>query len=258
MSPFGWLWNHTDGVLIHGGKVLAGKAFGWLAPKGAHAAGGGAKLLLSHLSLAQLWSVLLVILALMWQALLGFFPQLDRTVHGFIHPSAYVDCAPLPAGGVEGVGYRLGGDLHRLTGPAPTPEQIRGGLLALADGAGRLIGSFQAGVNGGTAPAGPAVLPPAQQVAAPSACCAPPAGTTPASSTDTAAVVAAKAAIAAGFPAAELVTAVAVAGAESGWNPSATHVNSNGSIDRGEWQINSVHADLLRLGDWRDPLTNAR
>ncbi len=84
-----------------------------------------------------------------------------------------------PAGGVEGVGWQLGADLHRLAGPAPTPGQIRDGLLRLADGAGRLIGSFQAGVNGGTPPAGP-VLPPAQQVSTPSCCPATPGGTIPA------------------------------------------------------------------------------
>jgi len=139
---------------------------------------------------------------------------------------------------------------HRL------PGEIRDGLLRLADGAGWLAGSFQAGVNGGTPPAGP-VVPPAQQVWAPSCCAPPAAGTIPASSTDTAAVVVAKAAIAAGFPADQLETAVAVAGAESGWNPTATHVNSNGSVDYGLFQIDSVHADLLATGNWQLPADNA-
>ena len=72
------------------------------------------------------------------------------------------------------------------------------------------------------------------------------------------AAVAAAAARAAGFTGRQLVVAVAVAGAESGWNPNATHVNADGSVDYGEWQINSVHADLLAAGDWRDPYSNAR
>lgn len=35
--------------------------------------------------------------------------------------------------------------------------------------------------------------------------------------------------------------AAAIALAESGGNPNATHTNSDGSIDRGLWQVNSVH-----------------
>jgi len=85
----------------------------------------------------------------------------------------------------------------------------------------------------------------------------PAAGTIPASSTDTAAVIVAKAAIAADFPADQLETAVAVAGAESGWNPTATHVNSNGSVDYGLFQIDSVYADLLATATWQLPADNA-
>jgi Peptidase family M23/Lysozyme like domain len=70
--------------------------------------------------------------------------------------------------------------------------------------------------------------------------------------------LAASAAEAAGFTGVDLEIAVAVAGAESNWVPTATNVNTNGSVDHGLWQINSVHADLLAAGDWRDPATNAR
>lgn len=66
------------------------------------------------------------------------------------------------------------------------------------------------------------------------------------------------AASAAGFRGKSLVTAVAVALAESGGNPQATNRNTNGSGDYGLWQINSVHADLLRSGTWSDPYDNAR
>lgn len=69
--------------------------------------------------------------------------------------------------------------------------------------------------------------------------------------------VAAMAAARAGFTGSNLVTAVAVAGAESGWNPNATNHNTNGSTDFGMWQINTVHATLLASGDWADPYDNA-
>lgn len=41
-----------------------------------------------------------------------------------------------------------------------------------------------------------------------------------------------------------LTTAVAIAGAESGWRTGASNRNSDGSIDRGMWQINSVHGAM--------------
>lgn len=67
----------------------------------------------------------------------------------------------------------------------------------------------------------------------------------------------AHAAQAAGFPTTQLATAVAVARAESGWNPDATHYNTNGSTDFGLWQINSVHTAILATGEWSDPIANA-
>jgi len=48
--------------------------------------------------------------------------------------------------------------------------------------------------------------------------------------------------------------AAAVAQAESGGNPGASNKNSDGSIDRGLWQINSVHGSLSVF----DPAANAR
>lgn len=70
--------------------------------------------------------------------------------------------------------------------------------------------------------------------------------------------VAAQAARQAGFTGTDLLLAVAIAGAESTWQPGASHLNSDGSTDYGMWQINSVHATLLASGDWRDPFDNAR
>jgi hypothetical protein len=64
---------------------------------------------------------------------------------------------------------------------------------------------------------------------------------------------------AAGFPRASWNVAVAVALAESGGNPDAlNNKNTNGSSDYGLFQINSVHADLLKAHNWRDPTDNAR
>jgi hypothetical protein len=61
---------------------------------------------------------------------------------------------------------------------------------------------------------------------------------------------------AAGFT--DVTRAVAIALAESGGQTDATNRNNDGSTDYGLWQINSVHADLLRSGTWSNPADNAR
>jgi hypothetical protein len=61
---------------------------------------------------------------------------------------------------------------------------------------------------------------------------------------------------AAGFT--DVTRAVAIALAESGGQTDATNRNSDGSTDYGLWQINSVHADLLKSGTWSNPADNAR
>ena len=63
-------------------------------------------------------------------------------------------------------------------------------------------------------------------------------------------------AAAAGFTGDDIGIAVAVARAESGWNPLATNLNTNGSVDHGLMQINDVNASILSQGDWRVPLDN--
>lgn len=71
----------------------------------------------------------------------------------------------------------------------------------------------------------------------------------------------AKYATAAGFPASEVVTAVAVALAESDGESTATHKNSDEaqSTDYGLWQINKYwNPGCFALGDWRDPKVNAK
>jgi hypothetical protein len=63
---------------------------------------------------------------------------------------------------------------------------------------------------------------------------------------------------AAGFTGANVAIGVAVGLAESGGRTTVTHKNSNGSIDYGVWQINSVHSDILRTGDWSNINDNAK
>ena len=79
-----------------------------------------------------------------------------------------------------------------------------------------------------------------------------------ASATSPGAVVA-QAAHDAGFTGNDLVIAIAVAKAESGWQPSAISPrNADGTKDCGLWQINSIHRDLLRKSSCSDPKANAR
>lgn len=62
----------------------------------------------------------------------------------------------------------------------------------------------------------------------------------------------------AGFPESEIVTAVAVAYAESNGDPTESGHNTDGSTDYGLWMINSVNASTLRMGNWANPDDNAR
>lgn len=66
----------------------------------------------------------------------------------------------------------------------------------------------------------------------------------------------AKVASQAGFTGQSLIVAVAIAMAESSCNPNATNANSNGSVDYGLWQINTVHG--IPTSCLFDPLCNAQ
>lgn len=68
----------------------------------------------------------------------------------------------------------------------------------------------------------------------------------------------ARAALAGGWPQDKVATAVAVALAESGGEPTATNKNDNGTTDYGLWQINSIHKADLDSGNWQNPTDNAR
>lgn len=74
------------------------------------------------------------------------------------------------------------------------------------------------------------------------------------------ALLAANAARAAGFPDDVLVTAVAVAGAESGYDPRAGNQLADGRTHQGLWQISSLHTELIDKhgGDRYEPASNAR
>lgn len=61
----------------------------------------------------------------------------------------------------------------------------------------------------------------------------------------------------AGFPEKDVITAVAIALAESGGKSVSSAPNRNGTTDYGVWQINSTHSNLLAKGDWRDLNANA-
>lgn len=61
----------------------------------------------------------------------------------------------------------------------------------------------------------------------------------------------------AGFRGNALNIAVAIAMAESGGNSTATHLNTNGSIDYGLWQINSIHTQFPANMLINDPAYNA-
>jgi hypothetical protein len=68
----------------------------------------------------------------------------------------------------------------------------------------------------------------------------------------------AAAAAAGGFSGLNQTIAVAVALAESGGRTTAIANEPDGSHSYGLWQINSVHTDVLRMGNWQDPNTNAK
>lgn len=72
----------------------------------------------------------------------------------------------------------------------------------------------------------------------------------------------AQVAVNAGFPAQDLtnlITCVAIAKAESsGRTDNVNSANTNGTIDRGLWQINSVHDEKLPGQDRFDPNVNAQ
>jgi hypothetical protein len=71
----------------------------------------------------------------------------------------------------------------------------------------------------------------------------------------------AQVAVTGGFPVGDpnnLAVCVAIAKAESSGRTDATNSNTNGTTDKGLWQINSIHDDLLPGQDRFDPNVNAQ
>jgi hypothetical protein len=111
-------------------------------------------------------------------------------------------------------------------------------LVGLAGGAGRLVSPSAGGVFP-VAPTGVA-----------------PAGLAPTGPGELSVAQIGELAVGAGFRGQGLVMAIAVALAESRGNPAATNDDSNGTVDRGLWQINSVHSQFSPACDY-DPACNA-
>jgi len=141
--------------------------------------------------------------------------------------------------------------IHSLNGPVPTAQitdTVRGTWRTL----GFWFGTFGAAVQGRTAPVAAPVpcgtdpCPPKQQPAPPD----PRIPSRPGRAT----AVAAASRYWAGH---ELEVAVAIAGAESSYRPTAS-LTYHGAHMRGLWQINDgAHPALIRPGDWRNPADNA-
>lgn len=55
------------------------------------------------------------------------------------------------------------------------------------------------------------------------------------------------------WPANQLVTAAAISGAESAYNPTATHLKSNGTTDYDLWQIKSIHTRASQAASFGAP-----
>ena len=195
---------------------------------------------------------------------------------GKIMPSAYgcADPQPQPLGGIRGAAFRTGATVRTIGQWSDVPpdkrlQQIHDALISGAEMLGESFGYLQGALKGTVAePMVEAPVPapppdsPYSKVGSTGGCCSSgPVGggveTLPASlPSDTPAVVAARAAQAAGWTGTALVEAVAVAGAESGWDPTARNPSSTA---RGMWQVMlSYHQTKFQGADWRDPTANAR
>jgi cell wall-associated NlpC family hydrolase len=148
---------------------------------------------------------------------------------------------------------------HALIPPelsgCPTHPTIADAPQRLQKALGSLWGTAAAGFTAGLA----GKTLPAVAIPASTATVARPASTASvASVSGTGPALALSAAKAAGWPADQLQMAVAIAGAESNYLPTATNHNTNGTTDFGLWQINSIHTAELATGRWQDPVDNAR
>ena len=185
---------------------------------------------------------------------------------------------PVPVGGTVGDAAKVGHGVHDfMTKPPISGPAMRTLLVDGAKVTGQVIGkvlhAFDSTLNGAPVPTELPPRVPANQIVGfntAGGCCptssggaaGPTAGLVSLRSSvapgDSPEVAAGRAAMAAGFIGNDVAVAIAVAGAESGYQPTETHLNADGSTDYGEWQINSVHPDVLATGDWRNVGDNAR
>ena len=205
----------------------------------------------------------------------------EATTRFAAHAFSAASCSaptPVPVGGTVGDAAKVGHGVHDFMARPPISGPAMRSLLI--DGArttgqviGKVLHAFDSTLNGAPVPTElPPPVPSSQIVGFNQAggCCpmsssdpgaGPSAGlvslSTSVSPGDSPEVAAGRAAQAAGFTGNDVVIAIAVAGAESSYQPTETHLNTNGSTDYGEWQINSVHPDVLAIGDWRKVTDNA-
>jgi hypothetical protein len=156
--------------------------------------------------------------------------------------------------------------LHKLDGPPPSQAQLQGMASAVGHGAARWFASFRAAANGHDDPASVTAYQQQKRAAfaAQNATSCNPCNPRADGSQDPnkqaaygdESEVARRAAVAAGFKGQALEAAVAIAKAESEFDPAAANPRSSA---RGLWQIMlSAHQDDPEIGAWRDPYANAR
>lgn len=209
--------------------------------------------------------------------------SLQRELHKASSATSCAGNTPQPVGGVKGDAALVGSTAHTFATSVVDAGHLRGIIINGSRVAGETVGTvwraFTETLGGAPRPmeAPAPAIPPGSLVGFRNGCCptgpsAPfvPPPNNPAGKAgvvlfktsvvpgDSPAMAATRAAQAAGFVGNDLLDAVAVAGAESGYDPMATNLNTNGTTDFGEWQINTVHPDVLAIGDWRDPAVNAR
>lgn len=200
--------------------------------------------------------------------------HVDQSLQRALHrATASMSCAgqsPVPVGGVKGDAALAGSAVHSFATSAVDATHIRSIIIHGSRLAGETVGTvwrvFNETLNGAPRPMETVpAIPPANLVGF--GCCpvspsVPSGGLVSLASNvtpgDTPEVAAGHAAISAGFTGNDVAVAIAVAGAESSYQPTATNLNSNGTTDYGEWQINSIHPDVLATGDWRRVGDNAR
>lgn len=193
-----------------------------------------------------------------------------------------ISCAPAPGGQVQAAAYQdaglddfardtvgtivrkvavsaaesalhqVGETVRAMAVSPPSMANMRAGLSESFGDVGRVVGFVVGGLMG--RPVAERVL--AEGAAVGPGCGACPRAAVPAGNAPAGALTAARAAVAAGWTGSDAVVAVAVAGAESGWDPRAENPSSSA---KGLWQtMMSYHAPKFAGAAWSDPMANGR